>query len=41
MPKGKRQGTWQQRWVAVPDELMEPVEEPWTVSPEPGHDVSP
>ena len=35
------QRRWEERWVAIPDELMEPVEEPWTVSTEHGETPEP
>lgn len=35
------QRRWEERWVAVPDELMEPVEEPWTISTEHGETPDP
>ena len=32
---------WQDRWVAVPDELMEPAEERWSISTEHGETLEP
>ena len=35
------QRRWEDRWVAIPDELMEPVEESWTVSTDHGETPDP